>query len=133
MTEQQFQSSMRAAKTFQGLSDAPNDSDFWSGYQRGLRRLYHGEKFGTENEHLLWLSLVDSVDEASKAGGRGYRAGFEGQTIQQAMLTLAGPRTETCLRCGYSWPPRVDTPARCPACKSQYWNKPLTKSLKGRE
>lgn len=30
----------------------------------------------------------------------------------------------TCLRCGYIWVKRVLTPAQCPHCKNQGWNKP---------
>ena len=29
-----------------------------------------------------------------------------------------------CLRCGHNWQSRVESPARCPACKSSYWGKP---------
>ena len=28
-----------------------------------------------------------------------------------------------CKRCGWEWKPRVDNPARCPQCKSPYWNR----------
>lgn len=28
----------------------------------------------------------------------------------------------TCLRCGFTWTPRTDKPAACPACKSYRWN-----------
>jgi hypothetical protein len=82
MTEKEFQMNMRAAKIFQGL----DNSDFWAGYQCGLRRNYHGEKFGTSDEHQNWMNLVD--DETRQDLGKGYRAGFEGQNIQQAMKTL---------------------------------------------
>lgn len=31
----------------------------------------------------------------------------------------------TCLRCGHSWLPRVESmPLLCPKCKNPYWNKP---------
>jgi len=85
-----FQSNMTAADTFRRLSSEPDEQDFWTGYQRGLRRNHHGEKFGTAPEHKLWLSLADDVDQSRKMRGLGYRAGFEDQNIQQAMKTLAG-------------------------------------------
>ena len=46
--------------------------DYWAGYQRGLRRAFHGERFGTDAEHQLWLSLSDDRAEL----GRGYRDGL---------------------------------------------------------
>jgi hypothetical protein len=81
---------MTAADTFRRLSSEPDEQDFWSGYQRGLRRNHHGEKFGTAEEHKLWLSLADDVDPSRKMRGLGYRSGFDGQNIQQAMKILAG-------------------------------------------
>lgn len=85
-----FQSNMMAADTFRRLSSEPDEQDFWVGYQRGLRRNHHGEKFGTAAEHKLWMSLADDADQSRKMRGLGYRAGFDGQNIQQAMKTLAG-------------------------------------------
>ncbi len=85
-----FQSNMTAADTFRRFSSEPDEQDFWTGYQRGLRRNHHGDKFGTVEEHKLWLSLADDTDQFRKMRGLGYRAGFEGQNIQQAMKTLAG-------------------------------------------
>lgn len=85
-----FQSNMTAAAMFRRLASEPDEQDFWAGYQRGLRRNHHGEKFGTAEDHKLWISLADeSHDQSRKMRGLGYRAGFEGQNIQQAMKTLA--------------------------------------------
>jgi hypothetical protein len=86
MIEQDFQTNMRAAKSFQGLSSETGDSDFWTGYQRGLRRHYHGKKFGTDSEHKKWMSLVK--DETRREKGLGYRVGFKGKNIQIAMKNL---------------------------------------------
>ena len=91
MKQAEFQTNITGAKTFEELSDSSDsDSDFWSGYQRGLRRHYHGEKFGTAQEHKLWMSLADDSDYSRKMRGLGYRAGFENQNVQQAMKSLAG-------------------------------------------
>lgn len=30
--------------------------------------------------------------------------------------------TNTCMRCGYEWTPRSESPVRCPNCKSTRWN-----------
>lgn len=85
MTEQEFQANMTAAKTFSELGD---EQEFWAGYMRGLRRNYHGENFGTDEEHALWMAAANSTDKTRKMRGLGYQAGFEGQRIQQALKTL---------------------------------------------
>lgn len=88
MTDREFQTNLSGAKIFLSLSQEYGDSDFWVGYQRGIRRNYLGEKFGTPNEHSLWISL-DGPDLPRKMRGLGYRAGFDGQNIQAAMKILA--------------------------------------------
>ena len=55
--------------------DAVN-ADYWAGYERGLRRAYHGDKFGTVEEHNLWLYLKSDVDESRRLRGLGYRDGL---------------------------------------------------------
>ena len=72
MNKKQFQSLMAMAKTFQELDS--DRSDFWRGFQRGLRRLYHGENFGTPDEHLRFLNCRDG--EFRKDLQTGYRSGF---------------------------------------------------------
>ena len=49
--------------------------DYWTGYLRGLRRAEYGERFGTESEHKLWLSLIS--DLSHRELGRGYRNGLK--------------------------------------------------------
>mgnify|MGYP003590088997 FL=1 len=56
-----------------------HDSDnapWWTGYIRGLRRAHHGDNFGDDAEHALYLSAADSDDPQRAALGRGYRAGL---------------------------------------------------------
>ena len=67
MNEGKFKTYMCAAKTIGG--------DYAAGYQRGLRRHYHGEQFGTEAEHQQWLGLDGHRQEL----GDGYRDGVEGR------------------------------------------------------
>lgn len=90
MNRSEFQSNMTGAESFRTLSPEPDEQEFWAGYQRGLRRNHHGDKFGTAAEHKLWMSLHTDEDMSRKMRGLGYRAGFEGQNIQQAMKNLAG-------------------------------------------
>lgn len=74
MEEHEFRSRLHMAETFRRLTDNPEADDYWRGFIRGTRRLYHGEAFGTEAEHNQWLTLAD--DRA--ATRRGYRDGFAG-------------------------------------------------------
>lgn len=74
-----FASLMRRADTLRRRHNDPQnpfESDWWAGYMRGLRRAHHGERFGTQAEHDLWLSAIESTDPQRAALGRGYRAGL---------------------------------------------------------
>lgn len=57
------------------------DSVYGTGYQRGLRRLYYGEKLGTAAEHETWLNMGLQGDTRLELG-RGYRDGFAGRRPQ---------------------------------------------------
>jgi hypothetical protein len=72
MDENKFKNLMLMAKSLQELE--PERSDFWRGFQRGLRRLYHGESFGTESEHELYLTCAKG--DYRKQLQTGYRAGY---------------------------------------------------------
>ena len=37
-----------------------------------------------------------------------------------------------CLRCDFEWIPRVETPAKCPKCKSALWNVERAQKLAGK-
>lgn len=91
MTQSEFQRNAQGAKMLGELStDDLHSADFWSGYQRGLRRNYHGGKFGTSAEHKLWLVAADQRhDEQRRYRGIGYRAGFDGMSISDAIQHLA--------------------------------------------
>lgn len=52
-----------------------------AGYERGLRRLAHGDRFGTEAEQALWLKLADDADEMRAERGRGYRDAIGGREL----------------------------------------------------
>ena len=71
-----FASLMRRADTLRRLDGDYLRQPWWTGYMRGLRRAHHGERFGTQAEHDLWLSAVGSTDPQRAALGRGYRAGL---------------------------------------------------------
>lgn len=71
-----FSTLLRRADTLRRLEGDPLRSDWWVGYMRGLRRAHHGERFGSQAEHELWLSAAESDDPARAALGRGYRAGL---------------------------------------------------------
>lgn len=73
MDRETFEIEMCKARCSKLAGDRP---DYWMGYQRGLRRRYHGEIFGTEDEHSLWMSLADDDTPDRINRGRGYRDGF---------------------------------------------------------
>ena len=87
MNEREFRYNTLGAKYLGEFSERP-DSDFWAGYVRGMRRLYHGENFGTIKGHILRMGLIDDRDEARKARGLGYRFGFAGHNIVAAVKML---------------------------------------------
>lgn len=93
MDERTFQSMMLRARTLAHL-DAEH-TDYWTGYQRGLRRHYHGERFGTDEEHAQWMAMADAPDRTQADRGRGYRDGFAGRapSIQLGDSGLLGDLT----------------------------------------
>ena len=73
MDESRFKSEMMKARTLSELGDKP---DYWAGFQRGLRRRFHGGIFGTDEEHQKWLSLLGDSDPSRDERGKGYRDGY---------------------------------------------------------
>ena len=71
-----FTSLMRRADTLRRVESDPVREAWWTGYMRGLRRAHHGQAFGTDAEHELWLSAAESDDSGRAALGLGYRAGL---------------------------------------------------------
>ena len=71
MDETRFLMLMKKARNFSHLGGRPH---YWHGYQRGLRRGFHGELFGTDEEHTRWMRLADDgANDADRERGRGYR------------------------------------------------------------
>ena len=80
-----FEHNARGAEQFRRLAGSPEEY-YWEGYVRGLRRCYHGEAFGTVEEHALFSGLADDEADHSRAlRGVGYRAGCSGMPIDQAV------------------------------------------------
>ncbi len=80
MDQKTFVSYMYQARSISTL----NSQDYYSGYMRGLRRRYHGEKFGTIEEHERFMRLGQNGDTRIELG-RGYRDGFAGKTPQEVL------------------------------------------------
>ena len=76
MTMSTFASLMRRADTLRRAEPDPIRAEWWAGYMRGLRRAHHGERFGSEAQHQLWVSAAESTDPMRAALGRGYIAGL---------------------------------------------------------
>lgn len=88
MTEQEFQRNVTGAESFRSLSGLP-DVYYWEGYTRGIRRHYHGEQFGSSDEHSPWLSLAtETGDDQRRFRGIGYLAGVDGLPISEAIRHL---------------------------------------------
>ena len=85
MNQTEFASNLKAAETFRTLAERPDETDFWTGYIRGLRRSFHGIVFGTELEHQLWLTLEG--DPSREARRNGYLAGCTSLTVQEILLS----------------------------------------------
>lgn len=89
MSESRFLSLMTKARLFSSRGER---FDYWHGYQRGLRRGFQGDLFGTEAEHELWMRLADEgPDNESRERGRGYRDGLSAYSAAVAIDELAGP------------------------------------------
>jgi hypothetical protein len=73
------------------MREADGRRDYWRGYLRGLRRAYHGERVGTDQEHALWLSMADLDDPLHHELGCGYRDG-----LNSANPTSKAGRDEGC-------------------------------------
>jgi hypothetical protein len=84
LSEADFRMQMARGITMQGLE--PTKAEYWTGYQRGLRRAYHGESFGTMQEHVLWLAAAASEDVLRQQRGQGYRDGLRGHPSDDCHL-----------------------------------------------
>ncbi len=92
MTEREFLDNVRWAEEINCLSQAPETS-FWEGYLNGLRRNYHGEQFGTDQEHDIWMQLKNEpLDDDRRYCGIGYEMGFNGTPIADATRYIQGKR-----------------------------------------
>jgi hypothetical protein len=69
-----FEIEMTKAEVMGGVERAA----YWTGYKNGLQRRFHGEAFGTRQEHDRWLSAAADGDEEQKEQSRGYRDGYLG-------------------------------------------------------
>ena len=49
-----------------------------TGYKRGLRRLFQGNKYGTLEQHRQWMAFGTGDDPQAELG-QGYRDGFAGK------------------------------------------------------
>ena len=76
MERLEFESVLAMGKSMQKLTADSQDydrSEFWRGFQRGIRRLFYGKNFGTDEEHVKWMNCADG--ENGKKLQDGYRTG----------------------------------------------------------
>jgi hypothetical protein len=118
----------REDRRAESMRRTDNDNEpYWKGYLRGLHRRHHGENFGTEKEHQLWLTATTG-DEISEQQSSGYRDGYYGlcdwsdpataiQTLQDwrgwsvddlaAAMVIPSPCPCPCCNHIASWSPRT--------------------------
>jgi len=70
-----FTSELHRSKSMLAAGDRP---EYWLGYERGLRRAFYGDQFGTQEEHETWLAAADADpdDRPRHERGQGYRDGL---------------------------------------------------------
>lgn len=78
MTEEQFKHEAARAETLMRTLDDPKHQRYWRGYLTGLRKRYHRDAFGTEQEHERWIKAISHRDPLRRMEARGYRAGWQG-------------------------------------------------------
>jgi len=95
---------MKKARNFSHLGVRPH---YWHGYQRGLRRGFHGELFGTDEEHERWTRLADQgADDADRERGRGYRDALTACTVADDSALTVLPVSRHCEHSGSTSPSR---------------------------
>ncbi len=92
---------MHRAAIHRRLETDPVRAEWWAGYVRGLRRVHHGERYGSESEHDERVLAANARDPMRAAMGRGYCAGlalmpdepeYAAQLPGKAARHPAGPR-----------------------------------------
>ena len=86
MKKQFFEREMHRAQAMSKTTTDPLKHDYWMGYQRGLRRRYHGENFGTPDEHQLWLTATGDASRDQRAAG--YHDGYYGPDAKPQTIRL---------------------------------------------
>ena len=81
MKKSLFEHEIHRAQTMKSVDH--DRQNYWSGYQRGVRRRHHGENFGTVDDHQLWLTATG--DESRRQRSQGYRDGFYGPFRTKAL------------------------------------------------
>ncbi len=85
MNQEEFEYNISRAEEFHRLSTGL-EIYFWEGYLHGLRRHFHGDRFGTDSNHILWLNLkTENHDFSRKYRAVGYSTGFEGIPVSEAI------------------------------------------------
>ena len=68
MTEEQFRREVARAETMRQLGEA-DEQAYWEGYLRGVRRVYHGARYGSEAEHeAMRRETGDAIRERRRRG-----------------------------------------------------------------
>lgn len=81
MNEHMFQRELFKARSHR---ERGARAEYWLGYERGLIRGHRGDRFGSDQEHELWLTLAAERNPALRERGQGYRDGLVVATAEEA-------------------------------------------------
>ena len=76
MDHEQFEERLGLAERLYEISEDPDETLYWCGFSRGLRRAYLGRRFSSDTDHFAWLAFREDSDRCVSELGRGYRAGL---------------------------------------------------------
>jgi len=72
MNESEYRTAIGSAKLMADVE--PEMAEYWRGYRRGVMRGYHGDKFGTQEDHEMWMNCARCGHREDLQAG--YRTGY---------------------------------------------------------
>lgn len=80
---QLFLREVRFAQLEERTAKEEGERNYWNGYQRGLRRGFYGDWFGSAEGHARWACYVNEPNPVRRRLGEGYLDGLRrGQVLR---------------------------------------------------
>ena len=80
---QLFQRELHFARIEERAAKEEGERNYWGGYQRGLRRGFYADKFGSDEGHARWAAYVNDANPVRWRLGEGYLDGLRrGQVLR---------------------------------------------------